>query len=131
MINKKTWINVLPMYKWTALYNAEGERETKFMLDHYEVVQGVPRLIFKLNTDELIETGVAAVALTKNLSVRLYVPIELHRVPGIGFSPKIVYIIPKDYTIQQYRAGEVPKPEPTREEKIYEAARKHTINLKG
>jgi hypothetical protein len=131
MINKKTWINVLPMHKWTSLYNLEGETETKFMLDHCEVVQGVPRVIFKLATGVLIETGVAAVALTKNLSARLYVPIEFHRVPGVGLSPKIVYIMPRGYTVEQYRVGEVPKPEPTREEKIYEAARKHTINLKG
>ena len=129
MNNKKTWMNVLPMHHWTSLYNIEGAVDLRFMLDHYEIVQGVPKLTFRLRDNTLIETGVAEVALSANLIVRLYVPIELHRVPAIGFSPKLVYTFPKGYKIEEYSADA--PPDVTPEETMYHAARVHTITSRG
>ena len=130
MIDKKTWINVLPMNQWTSFYNADGVVETRFLLDHYEIVHGVPKLTFKMRNNELIETGVAEVCLTPNLHARLYIPIELHRVPAIGFSPKIVYTFPKGYRIQEY-SGELALEEPKPEDVMYEKVRHHTIISRG
>ncbi len=116
-----SWMNVLPMQKWTTLYDPQGRPELSFILEHYEVVQGVPKFTIQIKKGALRESGVKVVELSPNLSVRLYVPIELHRVPGVGFSPKMVYTFPRGYRIEEYRA------EPPPGEAMYQAARAHRI----
>lgn len=119
--NLKTWMNVLPMNKWTTLYDDQDKPVTTFKLRTYSVTDGVPNYIIETKGGTQALGGMQAVPIGKHLSVRLHIPVELHKVPGIGLSPKMVYKLPRPWRIEEYKAPPPP------EEQIYEAARKHRI----
>ena len=75
-----------------------------------------------------METGMGALQVIPELAIRFYVPIELHQVPAIGLSPKLVFTMPRGCRVEEFKAEEYVSPEA----KMYEKARHHTtIKLKG
>lgn len=123
----QTWINVLPKHIWTCFYSPAGAELEIFMLAGYSIENGAAQLEFKTKKIDSLFTGMSEVKLGSGLSARFYVPIELHQVPGIGLSPKLVYTFPRGCRIEEY------KPEyASPEERLYQKARRHEIlQLKG
>lgn len=127
MNKTQTWINVLPKHTWTGFYSPAGECLEVFMLAGYSIENGAAQLEFKTHKISSVFTGMSEANLGSGLSARFYVPIELHQVPGIGLSPKLVYNFPRGCRIEEYK----PKYSSS-EERMYQKARKHEIlQLKG
>ena len=126
MNGTQTWMNVLPLDKWTALYDPDGELIETFRLDSYSIVDGSPKMLISTKGGRTLETALTEADLGHGLAVRFYVPIELHQVPGVGLSPKVVYTLPRGCRIEEYRAEAPPL------EQLYQKARHHKIiKLKG
>lgn len=128
MTTTQTWINVLPKQVWTVFRGPLGDELEVFMLSSYRIHNGSAKLEFSTKKQDYIETGLKEANLGSGLSVRFYVPIELHQVPGIGLSPKVVYTMPRGCRIEEYKAEPYVSPE----ERMYQKARTHNIiQLKG
>lgn len=121
MTDRRSWINVLPMHRWTALCNQFEEVEEVFRLESFEVINGIPKYVIETKGGRLIQSGLPEIKVFDNLSTRLYTPIELHHVPSIGLSPKLVFVLPKTHRIEPYE-----EPERIPQEKVvYDAMRRH------
>jgi len=104
MTQIKNWINVLPINEWTSFYGPQGELEVTFRLDGCQIINGRPEYTLTLEGWPHPITGsLEALPVSKNLSIRLYMPIEFHNVPGVGLSPKMVYIFPRGSRVQEYK----------------------------
>ena len=119
-------MNVLPLDKWTALYDPNGELLETFRLFSYSVIDGTPKMMIDTKGGRTFQTALTEAKLGHGLAVRFYVPIELHQVPGVGLSPKVVYTLPRGCRIEEFRAEAPPL------QQLYEKARNHKIiRLKG
>lgn len=128
MNGTQTWMNVLPTQKWTSLYDPNGEILETFRLFSYAITDGAPKMVFDTKGGRSIEVGLNEADLGNGLRVRFYVPIELHQVPGVGLSPKLVYTLPRGCRIEEFRAEAYVSPE----DRLYQKARHHKIiKLKG
>ena len=122
----QTWMNVLPADKWTSLYSPAGTVLETFKLRSYSIVDGTPQMIVETKGGRKTMVGLNEADVGSGLKLRFYVPIELHQVPGVGLSPKLVFTMPRGCRVEEYRAGPPP------EERLYEKARHHKIiTLKG
>lgn len=112
--------------RWVSLCTPAGDVEVSFCLAHYEIIQGVPKFTLRIKDNGHIEGGLGDVRINKNLSVRFHTnPIQIWAVAGAGLSPRMVYTLPRGYRIEAYE-----EPEPAAE-KLYNAARRHTITTKA
>lgn len=122
MTATQTWINVLPKHVWTSFCSPSGEVLEVFRLDNYSIENGAIKLDFKTKKTFVI-TGLKEANLGSGLYARIYIPVELHQVPGIGLSPKMVYTFPRGCRIEEYRAEPYVSPE----ERMYQKARTHNV----
>jgi len=114
----KNWIAVLPVGRDMVAVDVEGNHSVKFSLGYYTVVNGAFRYVMTVDGKE-IEGGMHSVNLNSKVSIRPHSPIELIQVVGSGYSPKMVYRLPKQYRIQQYKEE--------LKESFYDKARKHQM----
>ena len=113
------------MRQWTSAFDEEGRVCSTFRLECYSIVDGVPKFTLMTKGGATIIGGSTASGIIGTpITVRLYVPVELHRVPGIGLSPKMVYRMPRGYRIEEYKAA----PDVAPHIAMAELARKHTIS---
>jgi len=111
MTKPSNWINVLPLNEWTAFYDQNGNKEVTFKLESCEVLSEGPEYVMRATlpgnsegfTPLKLFGGLDPLPISKNLSIRLHMPIEFHNVPGVGLSPKMVYIFPRGCRVQEYK----------------------------
>ena len=117
--NSKQWIEVLPLNRKSSLVDNLGNILMVFHLNSYQMYDGSIRFSVAVKDGPILVGGAAELKLRSNLSVRIHIPVELHRVPDVGLSPKVVYTLPKNYRIEEY----APPPQTD----ISEAVRHHSI----
>lgn len=113
----KSWISSAGLNRTMGVYTSEGELLVTLKLVHYSIIDGVVKLQFLINGSVTGEMGMGEFSLTPEISIRVYSPIELHQLMGCGYSPKMVYRLPRSYIVKEHK----PKPKPS----FYDRARSH------
>jgi len=130
----KTWINVIPLDTWTSIYNKDNEEVISFRLATYIIDNGKFSSRFDVvigggKMESIYMTG-GKVQLNDEISVKVHTPIELHKVPDIGFSPKLVFSMPREFFVQEHRKV-ASKIKVKKKFNMQDAARHHTLRQIG
>jgi hypothetical protein len=115
----KSWISTLGLHRDMQVQSGEGAVVVRFKLIYYKVEDGVMRLELMLNDTAWAQMGMGEFKLCPEVTVRAHSPIELHSIGGCGYSPKMVYRLPKGYTVRRV-AEKVVK-------SLYDRARTHNF----
>lgn len=117
---KKHWRNAIPLNRWMHLHTSNNETQLVFKLRHYEIINGAPKWEIEEQNGIVHEASVGEMRVSKDLSVRLFLPIELIKMKGHTISaPKLVFSMDKDCMISHF--------DPATEQAIFtDAARQHT-----
>lgn len=115
----KSWISNLGLGRPMAVADGSGKILATFKLASYKLENGTVKLELVVNSSTHLEIGMAEVSLAPNVSIRVHCPMEFHTVTGCGYSPKMVYRLPRSYVIKPHTAKEVLS--------LYDRARVHTF----
>lgn len=114
----KTYISVLPQGATVTIHRPDGSAPIHVKLIDYTLNNQAFKFYVEID-GKLAEGGMGGVQITPSILLRPYSPIELHQVPSIGYSPKMVYSLPPRHRVQEY-VQEV-------KESFLDKARKHTM----
>jgi hypothetical protein len=118
----KNWVETLPREIWRSLVDDQGKVLCTFKLVDYKIQNGSPSMTMAMKLGYQVTGGIEDIIVHPKLSIRFYMPIQLSRVNGHPeLSPKVVYILPKNYRIEK-QENLIPTAE-----QVTEAVRKHSI----
>jgi hypothetical protein len=118
-MDQKSWVSNLGLNRPMGVYSRSGELKVVVTLLHYTIENGVVKLSLSINGNSMIEAGMGTVKLTSEIAFRMHAPVELNQINGCGYSPKVVYRLPKSYVVKRFV--------PEKKKSLYDRARTHTF----
>ena len=113
----KSWISTLGLHRCMQIQSDKGVVLARFKLIYYKIEDGIMKLELMINDTAWAEMGMGEFKLCQGVTVRVHSPIELHSIGGRGYSPKMVYRLPKGYTVRRVPEKVV--------KSLYDSARTH------